>query len=151
MKKFANNTAVPADRSRAEIENILARFGATAFMYGVQNNRAAILFEFQNRRVRFLLDLPTPAEVAKTPRGRARRASVTTEAHAQETRRRWRSLALSIKAKLVAVEDGISSFEEEFLAHVVLPNGQSVGEWMGPQLEATYTNHTMPPLLAAPK
>lgn len=152
MKRFASDTAVPADRSRAEIENTLTRFGATAFMYGVQHKRAVIMFEFQNRRVRFLLDLPTQADTAKTPHGRARRSTAAAEAHAQEVRRRWRSLALSIKAKLVAVQDGVSTFEEEFMAKVVLPNGQTVGEWMGPQIEAAYTNGQMPPLLLpAPK
>lgn len=39
-----------------------------------------------------------------------------------------------IKAKVVAVEDNISTIEAEFMTHIVLPNGQTVGEWAGPQL-----------------
>lgn len=30
---------------------------------------------------------------------------------------------------------------------MVLPNGQTVGQWMMPQLDAIYENGTMPPLL----
>jgi response regulator RpfG family c-di-GMP phosphodiesterase len=44
-----------------------------------------------------------------------------------ETRRRWRCLAMVIKAKLEVVASGISSFEEEFLAHVMLYDGRTVG------------------------
>ncbi len=69
------------------------------------------------------------------------------EAYEAEVRRRWRALAAVIKAKLVAVEDNISTMEQEFLAYVVLPNGQTLGEWAGPQL-----NDARPlPLLPAPK
>ena len=42
-------------------------------------------------------------------------------AHEQERRRLWRALLLNIKAKLEAVESGISVFDEEFMAHIVLP------------------------------
>ena len=55
--------------------------------------------------------------------------------------------ALAIKAKLEAVEAGISSFEEEFLAHVVLPDGSTFGAWAKPQLAAVYAGGSMPALL----
>ncbi len=56
-------------------------------------------------------------------------------------------LALVIKAKLEAVETGITMFDEEFLAHIVLPNGNTVGQFMLPQVESTYNSGAMPPLL----
>lgn len=34
MSRYAENTSVSSDRSRAEIEQILARYGAEQFMYG---------------------------------------------------------------------------------------------------------------------
>ena len=52
-----------------------------------------------------------------------------------------------IKAKLEAVESGISIFEEEFLAHLVLPDGKTVGQFMLPQVEAAYETGKMPKLL----
>ena len=39
-----------------------------------------------------------------------------------------------IKAKLVAVKDSISTLEREFMADLVLPNGQTMHEWARPQL-----------------
>lgn len=34
MRRFARGTTVRADRSRAEIENLLQRYGAREFAYG---------------------------------------------------------------------------------------------------------------------
>jgi hypothetical protein len=46
-----------------------------------------------------------------------------------------------------AVDTGISTIEREFLSYIVLPDGQTVGEWMAPQLETAYTQGNMPVLL----
>jgi hypothetical protein len=62
-------------------------------------------------------------------------------------RQRWRALALVIKAKLEAVEAGISSVEDEFLSFIMLPNGSTVGEWVQPQIERVYESGSMPALL----
>ena len=51
------------------------------------------------------------------------------------------------KAKLEAVESGISTVEREFFYDVVLPDGKTIGEWMAPQLETAYQTGTMPPML----
>ena len=63
-------------------------------------------------------------------------------------RQRWRALALVIKAKLEAVEAGIVTFEEEFAMHMVLPNGQTVGEWVVPQINQAYELNQMPALMS---
>jgi hypothetical protein len=54
---------------------------------------------------------------------------------------------LAVKAKLEVVESGISTFEDEFMPHIVLPSGQTVSEWMGPQITAAYLSGLMPPML----
>ena len=45
---------------------------------------------------------------------------------AKETRRRWRCLLITIKAKLECIETGIETFEEAFLAHIVTETGQTI-------------------------
>ena len=70
-------------------------------------------------------------------------------AYEQAVRQRWRALALVIKAKLEAVESGITVFDKEFMAHIVLPDGKTVGEHMLPQIESSYETGSMPPLLPA--
>lgn len=52
-----------------------------------------------------------------------------------------------IKAKLEAVDAGISTVEEEFLAHVMTPDGSTVHEWLAPQLEHAYASGQMPALM----
>lgn len=153
MSRYAENTSVGTDKSRAEIERTLQRYGADGFMYGWQGARALVQFVAHGRQIRFELPLPDrqASEFTKTPTGRDRSEKQAYDAWEQACRQRWRALALAIKAKLEAVEAGISTFESEFLANVVLPGGQTVGAWMTPQIERAYDTGEMPPLLEAPK
>jgi hypothetical protein len=52
----------------------------------------------------------------------------------QDQRQRWRALSLVIKAKLESVESGIATIEQEFLANIVTPGGQTMAELLVPQL-----------------
>jgi hypothetical protein len=149
MARYAANTEVPSDRSRAEIERTLRRYGASAFAYGWEGNRAQIGFKLADRQIKFTLPLPDPeaGEFTLTPTGRERSEKAAEDAYEQAVRQRWRALALVIKAKLEAVEAGISTVEREFLDAIMLPDGRTVGDWLGPQLGAVYARETMPALL----
>ena len=150
--RYAENTTVPADRSRAEIERTLQRYGATGFMYGWEPERAVIQFQASDRFIRFIIEMPDRNDFAYTPARRHRRSEDAIQsAYDQATRQRWRALALVIKAKLEAVEAGITTFEGEFLAHIVLPDGTTVGDWVQPQVAAAYESGTMPKMLPMPE
>ena len=119
-------------------------------MYGWLDDKAVIQFRANDRSVRFILELPDKDDprFAMTPGGRRRRDSAAMlKAWEQETRSAWRALALVIKAKLVAVEEGIVTFEQEFLAHIMLPEGGTVHEWIAPQLQSAYELGSMPAAL----
>jgi hypothetical protein len=148
--KYASNTEVSSDRSRSEIERTLTRYGAKSFAYGWQDGRAVIQFEMSDRSIRFVLPLPTEQEFSATPAGRARRGAAMQQAYQQAVRQRWRALALSIKAKLESVESQIETFEDAFMAQIVLPSGMTVGDHMRGQIADAYETGTMPPLLPAP-
>lgn len=154
MSKYAADTKVAPDRSRAEIERTLQRYGATGFMYGWNGGRAMIGFEAHSRRVRFELPLPDESEFTTVNAGargtRDRSDTARKNAHEQAVRQRWRALALAIKAKLEAVDSKIVSFEDEFLAHIVLPDNTTVGQFLKPQIQRSYDSGTMPPLLPSP-
>ncbi|WP_447896008.1 hypothetical protein [Vreelandella sp. GE22] len=152
MTRYAENTSVSSERSRAEIEQTVSRYGASGFMYGWDGATAVMAFQMNGRRVRFNLDMPDRNSTAftQTDTGRDRAPAQAAKAWEQACRQRWRALALVIKAKLEAVESGVTEFEEEFLAHIVLPNGSTVGGWMLPQVQTAYDTGTMPPLLPAP-
>jgi len=148
--RYAETTSVPADRSRAEIEKVLARYGADQFLYGWDSDRALVQFRARGRLIRFLIEMPDKGgrEFTHTPSKGIRRSPEQAEASwEQATRQRWRALALVIKAKLEAVTSGITEFDAEFLAHIVLPDGQTVGQWILPQVETAYLAGEMPQAL----
>lgn len=147
---YAAKTDVSTGRSREEIERTLSRYGATSFAYGWNGDGAAVTFVASGRAVRFHLPLPDrrATEFTHTPgRGLARTKAQAESSWEQACRQKWRALALAIKAKLEAVEADITTFENEFLAHIVLPNNTTVGEWAGPALDQAYSTGTMPSLM----
>lgn len=130
---FAAKTKVPEAQSRAEIEKLLHRHRCTQYGTAVDYTlRAArVQFRAHDRIVRFELTLPDPAKW-RGPKLE------------QETRRLWRALLLVIKAKLESVENHISTFEEEFLAHIVMPNDATVGMILAPIIADAYAQGRMP-------
>lgn len=101
-------------------------------MFGQTIGSALVIFEIRNRRVKFILPVPKNAE---------RKQEQQTE------RTRWRCLLLAIKAKLECASTGITTFEQEFMAHIVMPDGLTVSEHLVPKIEQAYKSGQMPPLL----
>lgn len=147
--RYANKTGVGSDKSRAEIEKTLARYGATSFAYMTEGDKAAIAFQAAGRRIRMIVPLPDPQKFEKSPAGRRWPKERGLKAWEQAGRQRWRALALVVKAKLEAVESGVATFEQEFLAYTLLPNGKTAGDWILPQIGTAYESGKMPPLLGA--
>jgi hypothetical protein len=145
---YAAGTTVPVEKTKAEIEATLRRYGASAFMHGWDGDRVMLQFRAQDRYIRFLLTMPSPRDKLFTHHSRGPRSPAeAAKAWEQACRQKWRALALVIKAKLEAVSAGITSFEDEFLANIVLPDGQSVGGFMRPQIASAYEAGTMPAML----
>lgn len=132
MARFAEKTRVPVGQTRNEIEQILKRYGAKAFMSGQNATEAVIAFEAKDRRVMFRLAMPDARKFIG-------------DKFAQEERRLWRALGMCIKAKLEAVESGIASFEDEFLANIVMPDGQTVADHVRPRIASSYQEGKMLP------
>lgn len=133
-RRYAEDTSVPVDRSRTEIERTLIRFGASMFAYATDPTGSRIAFEHAGRRI--VLSLPYPGS-----------GGLTQLQHEQAIRAAWRALVLVIKAKLVAVDAGVATFEDEFLAYTALPDGSVFGDWARPQIARAYELNTMPALL----
>ena len=58
-----------------------------------------------------------------------------------EINRRWRAFGMIVKAKIVAVEEGISTIEKEFFGNVLLANGKTVAETYADNLETLNCQH----------
>ena len=148
MSEFAKGTQVSAEKSRAEIERILERYGATGFFYAAESGRVAIGFRAHERFVRFTLPLPMIEAFKRRPGSyRERSKSEQQAAYDQAIRQKWRCLVLAIKAKLEVVQSGIASFEDEFLANIMTPDGQTVGDHVRPRIEEAYRTGASMPLL----
>ena len=148
--QYAQRTSVDSGATRAEIERTLTRYGARSFMYGWDENRAALAFTINDRQVRFILPMPDRKDrrFTHTPtRGQARTADAAAREYDQAVRQAWRALALVVKAKLEAVAAGIVSFDQEFFAHLVLPDNRTVFEAAGPAVVTAYETGKVPPLL----
>jgi hypothetical protein len=145
---YAANTKVPVAQSRAEIERLLSKHKCSQFSTGIdhETHRAIVQFKAYNRIIRFELGLPDPEDKAfrEDRHGWTRTPGGIENAVEQGERQRWRALLLVIKAKLEAVESNIATFEEEFLAHIVLPNQQTVAAYVQPLIERAYTTGKMP-------
>ena len=158
MARYAESTSVSAEKSRGEIDSTLSRYGAAGFMYGWEETasgvQAMVAFKMKGKHVRFLIPMPDPQarEFTHTPgKGLKRSDSDARAAWEQASRQRWRALALVVKAKLEAVTAGIATFEEEFLAYLVMPDGKTVAAHALPAIERAYSTGTMQRLLPAPQ
>lgn len=147
-RAYAADTNVSVEKSRNEIEALLTRYGADRFAYSSEPDRAQIMFSIGGRQIRFIILLPKRDERRFTEHSRGPRIpSAALEAWEQACRQKWRSLALVIKAKLEATAAGITTIEDEFLAHTLLPDRQTVSEWIKPQMDDVYRLGHMPTTL----
>ncbi len=147
-RPYAAGTEVPVEKSRAEIERLLSRHGAAqlGIVSDAEQGLAVVLFTIAGRQVRLRVPLPRLQEVRAACRQGEFRGDPVSRWE-QLSRERWRAVLLLVRAKLELVELGISTIEREFLADIALPNGQTVGEHLRPQLEEAYRSGRMPPLL----
>lgn len=117
---YAKNSKVSVDKTIGDIRKVIEKAGASGFAYAERDNKAQIMFMFRNGRgVRMTLRMPPPPSNPTEANKRS---------YDQIKRSKWRCLLLCIKAKVESIESGIETFEEAFLPHLVLSNGDTVGQ-----------------------
>ncbi len=137
---YAKGTEVPIERSKAELKRLVYNKGGSNYKIGEEEKGAIVIFHHSNRYVRFMIPFPARSEFTYTPERRLKRTEpqITKEWEAEQARR-WRALILAIKAKFEVVETGIATFEEEFLPHIMLPDGETVAQKTLPSIDQAYT------------
>lgn len=134
---YAADTEVPVERSRQQIEAMLRQRGAEGYASAWSKHGDRVEFAWKGLRIRFTLPPVDKEKHRFDAQGRERKQEFWNRAVAQADRVRWRGLFLVIKAKLEAVESGISIFEEEFLAFIVDPTtDKTVGDHLIPQIQS---------------
>lgn len=136
MGRYATGTSVAPEKSEMEIKRTLQRYGATKIGVMTEARKATIYFEVKGRDVQWSIPLVVKGDPIPDKRG-----YTLTESGAQaETRRRWRVMVLTIKALLEGVDSKVMTFDEAFLAHVVIPGtGKTIGDALVPRLDALAT------------
>lgn len=97
VRRFAQETTISVEKSKAEIEGLLTRYGATSFMSGSNQVDAMIAFEMRDRKIIFRMRLPSKQDrrFTHTPqRELVRDPDEATREWEQACRSRWRALAL---------------------------------------------------------
>lgn len=144
-RSYAAGTKVDTTRSRVEIERTLERFGATGFMFGRDDDEQVFIVGFrrEGRGYRFVLPMVDPETFRYNKprssymvRGSERAQGTIDRMQADETKRRWRSLSNFVKATLDATDTGIIDFDTAMMPHLVLPDGRTMSQAIGPQIDA---------------
>lgn len=162
---YAADTSVSVAKSRGEIEDMVQRAGGQRFASMYEPSRAVVMFELGERRIMFELPLPDREAFANTTKwvgnnqfskGESKPVRNTPEQQQklweQACRSKWRALGLTIKAKLISVEAGVETFEDAFLAQIVVPTADGArrfGEVATKAIQQAYTGGTLPPLLGS--
>lgn len=139
---FAKGTKVAIETTDHQIKTMLRKAGATAYATFEDDSGAKIAFRLNDLNIRMSLAMPDRESREFThatygARGSQPRPEAQAEkAWEQACRERWRALHLCVKAKLEAINAGVETFEDAFLAHVQTDTGETVGERMKPQLAA---------------
>lgn len=126
---YAEKTNIAFEKSIAEIIGLLRKNGADRIGQMEEKERFTIQFFAHERLVRFRVKFPA---IEDMPEYDGRRVRLTTAQRLdrleQAKRQRGRALMLVIKAKLESVESQVETFEEAFLANVVMADGQTMYE-----------------------
>ena len=150
------STTVPVERSQGEIRKLLSGAGASRLAFAEERDEsgqrwAAVQFVIGLHAVRLRVPLKRVDE--REVRAKLRRARTKTidqirdGLYEQEERRIWRVLAWNLKARMVAVEEQVETFEEAFLAHLLDPQTNTT---IYEQLAQTGAVRLAAPLLALP-
>lgn len=132
--KYALNTAVAPEKTQREIAELLHKYKVDDYELLIGMNRTGIAFKLQNRALRFILPMPKPKEM-------------TEGQYAQQVRSAWRGLLLTLHGKLESIDRGIENFDEAFMGQIVMPQNETVHEWLSPQLDTIFKTGKLPPLL----
>lgn len=144
---YAENTTVPFERSISEIVTLLRKAGADQI--GQMEGRGSFKLQFtmEDRMILFRVAFPSTDEIMQMCGPRQDPSRV----EEQWRRQRGRALLLVIKAKLESVESEVETFEQAFLANVMLANGQTLYERVQEPIAVEYQTGKPAMMLEGPK
>lgn len=122
---------------------MLMKYKARKTAFLTDDNFATVIFEIQDYQVKIDLPVPQKADFRLSPTGNSRKPDAIEKAFLKAIDTRWKVLALVIKAKLQAIEHGVTSIENEFLAQIVLSENRTIRDTVASQLTESRTNRSL--------
>jgi hypothetical protein len=137
-------TSIAVEKSQAEIRGLMRRFISGGYRIEEQqlaDGRELAVLAFSNGQhaVRFVAEIAAPDydEMASRARRARSKSRAEIEDEMREAHRRvtWHGLAQAMKARLRSVDVGVQTFEEAFLANILVDGtGETVYQRMSEQL-----------------
>jgi len=118
------------------VQELLVNYGIDEFFFGTSPRGDGIGFKYEGRVYKHNVPMPDHDDYA------------TDKQYEQAVRQRWRIFYMSLKMKLEEIQSGGTTFEDQFLAIMVLPDGTTVSDFMRlPENVAMLQKSKMPRLL----
>ena len=108
-KRYASRTQVPVIQSQGEIKDLLRSLGVDRI--GMADSPTGAFVFFETNTAAYTIRLPV------------HEGRMTVAQRKQRERSDWRSVALLVKARVVAIRQGITTLEQEFMAETTMPDG----------------------------
>jgi len=144
--KNYRNTSIRSEKSQADITRELNRYGIYEVQHTIQNGKFSVAFrvELEEVSVPLMVRIDVPYNKEED-----------TEDNVGWKKQRvlYRTLYYYIKALLNTWDNGLKTFTEIFMSHLVLPNGGTIEQMLLPKLQRAITEGKMKdtPLLEEPK
>lgn len=143
---YAEKTEIAVSKSLAELSGMLRKAGADNVTQLESNALLAVQFQMQDRLIRFRVTIPAAEDMpARNGRNQVMTLKERQARADQVAKARARALLLVVKAKLESMESGIETFEQAFLANVVMANGETVHDRVGEMIALEYKTGAVQP------
>lgn len=116
------STKVAVSKSQDDLRKILKAYGADRFSFTESHDHAEVAFVFGVFAVRMRVPIVPMSETearAQASKLKMSQVAAVRDRHEVETRRVWRVLYWLTKTRMEAIEAGVETFEQAFLAHLL--------------------------------
>lgn len=130
VKRYAEGTDVPAERSQSELTGILRKHGVLRQAWASEPEGDTLQFELHGRQYRMRIVRPTAEEMLERDGDEytyPRNIDWNAKARA-EWKRRWRATVLLLKAKLEFAEGEPEAVVRELMPYLLTASGSTLGD-----------------------
>lgn len=153
-----HDTTVSVNKSRSDIANLLEKWGVQNTQWTTMGNTTTLRFQFEHEDRTYNARLAIDPKVQGTPfearRRRQGSRAANEEYHwAAENRRLHRTLYWYVKSKIEAIDSGLETPTQAWLAAIEGPRGHTVYQELEQSLRTIEAGNlsTVPALPAAPE